>query len=71
MFKQVEYSEILFKNSLLNFGRCAHDGSLIGNEPPYRSRLMYQEQLIIFFELLKFGRCAHDGSLIGNELPYR
>ena len=33
MFKQVEYSEILFKNSLLNFGRCAHDGNSIGNEP--------------------------------------
>ena len=25
MFKQIEYSEILFKNSLLNFGLCAHD----------------------------------------------
>ena len=40
MFKQVEYSEILFKNSLVNFGRCAHDESLIGNELPYRSRLI-------------------------------
>ena len=29
MFKQVEYSEILFNKSLLNFGRCAHDGSSI------------------------------------------
>ena len=34
------------------------DGSLIGNEPPYRSRVMYisvvsdPEELIIFFKLL-------------------
>ena len=34
MFKQVEYSDISFKNSLVNFGRCAHDGRLIDNEPP-------------------------------------
>ena len=33
MFKQLEYLEILFKNSLLNFDRCAHDGSLINTEP--------------------------------------
>ena len=58
MFKQVEYSEILFESSLRNFGRCAHDGSSIGNEPPYRSRLMYisvvsdSEQLTIFFKLV-------------------
>ena len=32
MFKQTEYSEILFKNSLPNFDRCAHDGSSISNE---------------------------------------
>ena len=25
MFKQVEYSEILFKNSLRIFNRCTHD----------------------------------------------
>ena len=25
MFKQLEYSEILFKNSLRKFNRCAHD----------------------------------------------
>ena len=32
MFKQLEYSEILFKNLLLKFGRCARDGSLIDND---------------------------------------
>ena len=35
MFKQVEYSEKLFKNSIL-FGRCTHDESSIDNESPYR-----------------------------------
>ena len=25
MFKQIEYSEILFKNLLRKFSRCAHD----------------------------------------------
>ena len=47
MFKQIEYSEILFKNSLLNFGRCAHDGSLTVNVS------VDSEQLIIFFSISK------------------
>ena len=31
MFKQLEYSEILFENPLLKFGRWVRDGSLIDN----------------------------------------
>ena len=44
MFKHVEYSEILFKKSLLNFGRCAHDGSSIGNEPPLKVNIYFDRQ---------------------------
>ena len=36
MFKQLENSEILFKNSLLKFGRCERDGTLIDNKSLYR-----------------------------------
>ena len=48
---------IFFK--FLKFGRCAHDESLIGNEPLCRSRLIYisvvsdPEQLIIFSSISK------------------
>ena len=32
MFKQLEYSEILFKNSLRMFNRCAHDEGSTSND---------------------------------------
>ena len=32
MFKQLQCSEMLVKNSVLKFGRCVRDESLIGNE---------------------------------------
>ena len=77
MFHSLVIQRLIFFFKFPKFGRCAHDESLIDNEPLYRSRLMYisvvsdPEQLIIFFKLLNFGRCAHDGSSIGNESPYR
>ena len=33
-------ANVLFKIFLLNVGRCGHDGSLIDNEPHYRSRFV-------------------------------
>ena len=32
MFEQLEYLEILFKNSLRKFNRCAHDEDSIYND---------------------------------------
>ena len=56
MFKQLEYTEILFKNSLLNFGGCAHDeGSTYNYLFPAQpsDKVSDAQQMIIFVNISK------------------
>ena len=46
MFKQLEYSEMLFKNLFLKFGPGAYDESLIGNESPYKVDVMFRSTVV-------------------------
>ena len=77
MFKQLEYSEILFKiHSEILVDVYTTKVQLVmslhtAEGQFYVPIVSYPKLLIIFYKLLKFGRCAHDESLIDNESPYR
>ena len=51
MFKQLEYSEILLKNSLRKFNRCAHDKGSTCNDvfPAQLSDEVSDAQRVIIF----------------------
>ena len=56
MFKQLEYSEILFKNLFRKFNRCAHDqGSTYNDSFPAQpsGKVSGAQQVVIFVNTFK------------------
>ena len=56
MFKQLEHSEILFKNLLWKFNRCAHDeGSTYNDFLPVQpsDKVSDAQQVVIFVNTFK------------------